>query len=152
MEIVIGPEVGISYQTEKSSSVSVYPPPHPTLQLSTFVLWIKYTHKWQKDMNHSITQYHRPQYRWWYFCFQPVHMADFSQVKSIQTTSQDGRGILQIRIAGAVDPLTITSSPSEVEDMADLIDGYCRLVHDINTSLWTRKGEPANRSPVCLCR
>ncbi|XP_062622322.1 focal adhesion kinase 1-like isoform X3 [Saccostrea cucullata] len=89
MEIVIGPEVGISYQTEKSSS--------------------------------------------------PVHMADFSQVKSIQTTTQDGRGILQIKIAGAVDPLTITSSPSEVEDMADLIDGYCRLVHDISTSLWTRK-------------
>ncbi|XP_056017627.1 focal adhesion kinase 1-like isoform X4 [Ostrea edulis] len=89
MEIVIGPEVGISYQTEKSSS--------------------------------------------------PVHMADFSQVKSIQTTTFDGRGILQIRIAGAVDPLTITSSPSEVEDMADLIDGYCRLVHDISTSLWTRK-------------
>lgn len=73
-------------------------------------------------------------------CFQPVHMADFSQVKSIQTTTQEDRGILQIRIAGAVDPLTITSSPSEVEDMADLIDGYCRLVHDINTSLWTRKG------------
>lgn len=72
--------------------------------------------------------------------FQPVHMADFSQVKSIQTTTQEDRGILQIRIAGAVDPLTITSSPSEVEDMADLIDGYCRLVHDINTSLWTRKG------------
>jgi focal adhesion kinase 1 len=67
-------------------------------------------------------------------------MADFSQVKSIQTTTFDGRGILQIKIAGAVDPLTITSSPSEVEDMADLIDGYCRLVHDINTSLWTRKG------------
>ncbi|XP_078319037.1 focal adhesion kinase 1-like isoform X5 [Crassostrea virginica] len=97
MEIVIGPEVGISYQTEKSSS--------------------------------------------------PVHMADFSQVKSIQTTSQDGRGILQIRIAGAVDPLTITSSPSEVEDMADLIDGYCRLVHDINTSLWTRKGDSIPRTP-----
>lgn len=100
-------------------------------------------------MIHSVTQYCRPQFRWWSFCFQPVHMADFSQVKSIQTTSQDGRGILQIRIAGAVDPLTITSSPSEVEDMADLIDGYCRLVHDINTSLWTRKGEPANS---CLCR
>nr|XP_011413792.2 focal adhesion kinase 1 isoform X9 [Crassostrea gigas] len=97
MEIVIGPEVGISYQTEKSSS--------------------------------------------------PVHMADFSQVKSIQTTTQEDRGILQIRIAGAVDPLTITSSPSEVEDMADLIDGYCRLVHDINTSLWTRKGDSIPRTP-----
>ncbi|XP_056017629.1 focal adhesion kinase 1-like isoform X6 [Ostrea edulis] len=97
MEIVIGPEVGISYQTEKSSS--------------------------------------------------PVHMADFSQVKSIQTTTFDGRGILQIRIAGAVDPLTITSSPSEVEDMADLIDGYCRLVHDISTSLWTRKGDSIPRTP-----
>lgn len=121
MEIVIGPEVGISYQTEKSSSVS-----SPGLDLIECFLLGNYP-----NSPSSLICLH---------VFQPVHMADFSQVKSIQTTTQEDRGILQIRIAGAVDPLTITSSPSEVEDMADLIDGYCRLVHDINTSLWTRKG------------
>ena len=69
-------------------------------------------------------------------------MADFSQVKSIQTSSSpDGKGALQIRIAGANEPLTIIcASVNDAEDMADLIDGYCRLVHNVKTSLWTRKG------------
>ncbi|KAK3091583.1 hypothetical protein FSP39_020953 [Pinctada imbricata] len=90
MEIVIGPDVGISYLTEKASS--------------------------------------------------PVHMADFSQVQSIQTIAFDNKGVLQIKIAGATEPLTITcASTAEAEDMADLIDGYCRLVHDVQNSLWTRK-------------
>ena len=75
-------------------------------------------------------------------CFQPVHMADFSQVQTIQTIAFDNKGVLQIKIAGATEPLTITcASTAEAEDMADLIDGYCRLVHDVQNSLWTRKGQ-----------
>ena len=74
--------------------------------------------------------------------FQPTHMADFSQVQAIQTVSlDDGKGVLQLRIAGASEPLTITcASITEAEDMADLIDGYCRLVHDFQGSFWTKKG------------
>ena len=69
-------------------------------------------------------------------------MADFSQVQSIQTIKlDDGKGVLELRIAGANEPLTITcSSLSEAEDMADLIDGYCRLVHDFQGTFWTKKG------------
>ncbi|KAL3867719.1 hypothetical protein ACJMK2_040583 [Sinanodonta woodiana] len=93
MELVIGPDVGISYLTEKAST--------------------------------------------------PTHMADFSQVQAIQTLKlEDGKGVLQLRIAGASEPLTITcASLSEAEDMADLIDGYCRLVHDCQGSFWSKKGE-----------
>lgn len=99
MELVIGPDVGISYLTEKASS--------------------------------------------------PTHMADFSQVQSIQTLRlDDGKGVLQLRIAGASEPLTITcASLAEAEDMADLIDGYCRLVHDIQVSFWTKKEETVPPSP-----
>ena len=70
-------------------------------------------------------------------------MADFSQVQSIQTLSlDDGKGVLQLRIAGAAEPLTITCATlTEAEDMADLIDGYCRLVHDLQGSFWTKKGK-----------
>ncbi|XP_048256196.1 focal adhesion kinase 1-like isoform X4 [Haliotis rufescens] len=91
VDIVIGPDVGISYLTEKASS--------------------------------------------------PTHMADFAQVQSIQTVgSEDGKGILQLKIAGANEPLMITCAMlQDAEDVADLIDGYCRLVHDMNDSLWTRK-------------
>lgn len=79
--------------------------------------------------------------------FQPTHMADFSQVQSIQTLSlDDGKGVLELRIAGANEPLTITcSSLAEAEDMADLIDGYCRLVHDFQGSFWTKKGMNQSR-------
>ncbi|ESO92503.1 hypothetical protein LOTGIDRAFT_120690 [Lottia gigantea] len=91
VEIVVGPECGISYLTEKASS--------------------------------------------------PTHMADFAQVQSIQTVgSEDGKGILQLKIAGANEPLMITCVTLDIaEDMADLIDGYCRLVHDMQGSLWSRK-------------
>jgi len=68
-------------------------------------------------------------------------MADFSQVQSITTTGIDNKGFLQIKIAGATEPLTITcASLDDAEDMANLIDGYCRLVNNVSTSLWSRKG------------
>nr|KAG5701159.1 hypothetical protein BaRGS_023268 [Batillaria attramentaria] len=99
VEIVIGPDVGISYLTGKASS--------------------------------------------------PTHMAEFAQVQSIQTvTGDDGKGILQLKIAGATEPLTITCSCLDhAEDMADLIDGYCRLVHDMQKTLWSRKDEAIPRLP-----
>ena len=70
-------------------------------------------------------------------------MAEFAQVQSIQTVAgDDGKGILQLKIAGATEPLTVTcASLDTAEDMADLIDGYCRLVHDMAKTLWSRKGE-----------
>lgn len=74
---------------------------------------------------------------------QPTHMAEFAQVQSIYTVSgDDGKGLLQLKIAGAAEPLTITCSCLDIaEDMADLIDGYCRFVHDVQKTLWTRKGK-----------
>ncbi|GFS03507.1 focal adhesion kinase 1 [Elysia marginata] len=99
VEIVIGPDVGISYLTEKAST--------------------------------------------------PTHMADFVQVQSIQTaTGDDGKGIVQLKIVGAAEPLTITCKAlEEVEDMAGLIDGYCRLVHDMQGTLWTRRDDAIPRTP-----
>ena len=77
-------------------------------------------------------------------------MADFVQVQSIQTvSSQDGKGILQLKIAGSSEPLMITCSSLDMaEDMADLIDGYCRLVHDVSDSLWSRKGKYTLQSNI----
>ena len=75
-------------------------------------------------------------------------MADFHQVQSIHTVASDSdlKGLLQLKIAGASEPLAITCpSLSAAEDMADLIDGYCRLVNSGNNSCWNRKGE----QPMC---
>ena len=75
--------------------------------------------------------------------FQPTHMAEFAQVQSIQTVAgEDNKGILQLKIAGATEPLTVVcTSLDTAEDMADLIDGYCRLVHDMTKTLWSKKGK-----------
>ena len=70
-------------------------------------------------------------------------MADFSHIQSLQTVVGEGVGkaVLQLRVAGSAELLTITCpSLSVAENMADLVDGYCRLVNNSSTSIWNRKG------------
>ncbi len=91
--------------------------------------------------------------------FQATHMADFSHIQSIQTVLQtpsspsssssqqtesdpSSKACLQIKVAGSSELLTVTCpSLAMAENMADLIDGYCRVVNDSANSLWTRRGE-----------
>ncbi|KAM9838708.1 protein tyrosine kinase 2aa isoform 1-T1 [Aulostomus maculatus] len=62
----------------------------------------------------------------------PTHLANFTQVQSIQYSSmeeKDRKGMLQLNVAGAAEPLTVTTaSLTMAENLADLIDGYCRLI------------------------
>uniref|UniRef100_A0A4W6CCC2 Focal adhesion kinase 1 n=1 Tax=Lates calcarifer TaxID=8187 RepID=A0A4W6CCC2_LATCA len=62
----------------------------------------------------------------------PTHLANFNQVQSIQYSAleeKDRKGMLQLNVAGAPEPLTVTTaSLTTAENMADLIDGYCRFV------------------------
>ena len=87
-------------------------------------------------------------------------MADFSHIQSIQTIlsqpptnacdavstsnfvgTNNSKASLQLRVAGSSELLTITCPSLDVaESMADLIDGYCRLVNQASTSIWHRKG------------
>jgi len=78
---------------------------------------------------------------------QPTHMADFSHIQAVQTVvgeAGQGKSVLQLRVAGSAELLTITCpSMAEAENMADLVDGYCRLVNQSSTSIWSRKdGQP----------
>uniref|UniRef100_A0A672ZUG9 non-specific protein-tyrosine kinase n=1 Tax=Sphaeramia orbicularis TaxID=375764 RepID=A0A672ZUG9_9TELE len=61
--------------------------------------------------------------------FQPMCLAAFAQVRSISCSAEkDGRALLTVHIEGAQQPLSVsTSSLAVAENMADLIDGYCRL-------------------------
>nr|XP_031829306.1 focal adhesion kinase 1 isoform X3 [Nomia melanderi] len=75
----------------------------------------------------------------------PTRMAEFSQIQSIQTLVSDckehAKACIKLRVAGAAETLSITcSSLDQAESLADLIDGYCRVVTGSNTSLWNRKG------------
>uniref|UniRef100_A0A9J8AKG0 non-specific protein-tyrosine kinase n=1 Tax=Cyprinus carpio carpio TaxID=630221 RepID=A0A9J8AKG0_CYPCA len=67
----------------------------------------------------------------------PVCLATFAQIRSIKCTPQnDGKTLLHIDIEGAKQPLSISiASLAIAENMADLIDGYCRLEHGKETTL-----------------
>ncbi|XP_074643647.1 focal adhesion kinase 1-like [Tubulanus polymorphus] len=100
VDLVIGPNVGISYMTEKASTTT--------------------------------------------------HMADFSQVLAIQTSSGETKsdGIVQLKIAGIAEPLSIACSTLQMaEDIANLVDGYCHFFHNEKTCLWKRKGDTLPRTP-----
>uniref|UniRef100_A0A3B4BF21 FERM domain-containing protein n=1 Tax=Periophthalmus magnuspinnatus TaxID=409849 RepID=A0A3B4BF21_9GOBI len=78
----------------------------------------------------------------------PTHLANFNQVQSIQYSpleEKDRKGMLQLNVAGAPEPLTVTTALlTTAENMADLIDGYCRLVSSVSHSFIIRvhKGKP----------
>ncbi|XP_011647332.1 uncharacterized protein LOC105433628 [Pogonomyrmex barbatus] len=86
----------------------------------------------------------------------PTRMAEFSQIQSIQTLVSDckehAKACIKLRVAGATETLSITcSSLDQAESLADLIDGYCRLVTGSNTSLWNRKAGSWKNYP-CPCK
>uniref|UniRef100_A0A8C3SA62 Protein-tyrosine kinase 2-beta n=1 Tax=Chelydra serpentina TaxID=8475 RepID=A0A8C3SA62_CHESE len=70
----------------------------------------------------------------------PTCLAEFKQIKSIRCCSvEEGRAMVQLTLTGTPQSLAIkTSSLAEAENMADLIDGYCRLQGDQELSLIVR--------------
>eukprot|EP00096_Caligus_rogercresseyi_P011337 TRINITY_DN4430_c0_g1_i1.p1 TRINITY_DN4430_c0_g1~~TRINITY_DN4430_c0_g1_i1.p1 ORF type:complete len:998 (-),score=345.77 TRINITY_DN4430_c0_g1_i1:144-3137(-) len=91
-----------------------------------------------------------------------THMADFSHIKSIRTILparggepdyRTGKPVLQLDVAGSADLLSITCPSVQVaENMADLIDGYCRIVNQSKTSIWIRKNSDSLDSEFSTCR
>ncbi|XP_059055965.1 uncharacterized protein LOC131849853 [Achroia grisella] len=86
-------------------------------------------------------------------------IASFSDIVAVQTLKSNctqqsqtqsgscGKAALQLRVKGATETLTITCSNVEAaESLADLVDGYCRLVTDSQTSLWNRTTEMSSSS------
>uniref|UniRef100_A0A8D2PX58 non-specific protein-tyrosine kinase n=1 Tax=Zosterops lateralis melanops TaxID=1220523 RepID=A0A8D2PX58_ZOSLA len=59
----------------------------------------------------------------------PTCLAEFRDIQSIRCSgAEDGQALLQLGLSGTPPSLSIkTSSLAEAENMADLIDGYCRL-------------------------
>ncbi|XP_047540464.1 focal adhesion kinase 1 isoform X1 [Vanessa atalanta] len=75
-----------------------------------------------------------------------------TQQSQTQTNSSCGKAALQLRVKGATETLTITCSSVEAaESLADLVDGYCRLVTDSQTSLWNRT-TTVWKSLNCQCK
>ncbi|TSK58082.1 Protein-tyrosine kinase 2-beta [Bagarius yarrelli] len=66
-------------------------------------------------------------------------LAEFKQIRSIKCTAQSDKALLDIDIKGAKQPLSINvPTLAMAENMADLIDGYCRLENNTDSSLISR--------------
>ncbi|XP_048085952.1 protein tyrosine kinase 2aa isoform X13 [Alosa alosa] len=80
----------------------------------------------------------------------PTHLANFTQVQSIHYSCLDDKerkGMLQLNVAGAAEPLTVTTPSFPIaENMADLIDGYCRLVNGTAQSAIVRPQKEGERA------
>ncbi|XP_042209507.1 uncharacterized protein LOC121857491 isoform X2 [Homarus americanus] len=86
----------------------------------------------------------------------PNHMASFEQVQSVETLTTDcdthRKALVQLKVAGTAEALTVTCpSIASAESLADLIDGYCRLVNNTRTSLWNTKVHVWKSLP-CPCQ
>uniref|UniRef100_A0A670HYK0 non-specific protein-tyrosine kinase n=1 Tax=Podarcis muralis TaxID=64176 RepID=A0A670HYK0_PODMU len=70
----------------------------------------------------------------------PTCLAEFKHIKSIKcSAAEEGKALLQLGLTGNPQSLAIkTASLAEAENMADLIDGYCRLQGGLDTSLIVR--------------
>ncbi|KAK1171186.1 protein-tyrosine kinase 2-beta-like isoform X2 [Acipenser oxyrinchus oxyrinchus] len=77
----------------------------------------------------------------------PTCLAEFHQIKSITCSALDeGKTMVHLDIAGARQPLSIkTSSLAIAENMADLIDGYCRLQSGEVSSLIVRQNKDKDK-------
>ncbi|CAL4066426.1 unnamed protein product [Meganyctiphanes norvegica] len=87
----------------------------------------------------------------------PHHMASFEQVQSVETLTTDcdthRKALVQLKVAGTAEALTVTCpSISAAESLADLIDGYCRLVNNTRTSLWNTRAHDVWKAFPCPCQ
>ncbi|XP_042566627.1 protein tyrosine kinase 2aa isoform X14 [Clupea harengus] len=80
----------------------------------------------------------------------PTHLANFTQVQTINYScleDKERKGMLQLNVAGAAEPLTVTTPSFPIaENMADLIDGYCRLVNGATQSFIVRPQKEGERA------
>nr|XP_057907017.1 protein-tyrosine kinase 2-beta-like isoform X2 [Doryrhamphus excisus] len=79
----------------------------------------------------------------------PIRLATFSQVSGITCSAEShGRALLNVHIMGTKQPLSVsTASLAVAENMANLIDGYCRLEGVSEGSLISRPSKVRLKLP-----
>ncbi|XP_072390034.1 focal adhesion kinase 1 isoform X2 [Diabrotica undecimpunctata] len=80
------------------------------------------------------------------------NIADFKQIQAIQTLVSDceehPKATLQLKVGGTLEVLFFTCANIDIaESLADLIDGYCRIHHNSQISVWNSK-DSKDAAPV----
>ncbi|XP_050510356.1 focal adhesion kinase 1 isoform X5 [Diabrotica virgifera virgifera] len=84
------------------------------------------------------------------------NIADFKQIQAIQTLVSDceehPKATLQLKVGGTLEVLFFTCANIDIaESLADLIDGYCRIHHNSQISVWNNKATVWKQFP-CPCK
>ncbi|XP_072390037.1 focal adhesion kinase 1 isoform X5 [Diabrotica undecimpunctata] len=84
------------------------------------------------------------------------NIADFKQIQAIQTLVSDceehPKATLQLKVGGTLEVLFFTCANIDIaESLADLIDGYCRIHHNSQISVWNSKATVWKQFP-CPCK
>lgn len=67
----------------------------------------------------------------------PLANKKLDQKKTTTCSCNEIKTLLKIKVAGNVEDLTISCNGLKTaENIADLVDGYCRIVNNTETSLW----------------
>ncbi|XP_046437098.1 focal adhesion kinase 1-like isoform X5 [Daphnia pulex] len=108
VELIIGPDVGISYTASQAGS--------------QLILVADFSHVSQVETLMS------------------ADCESHNNVQRIVGGVSSNKAVVQIKVAGSQEPLLITCSSIEMaENIADLVDRYCRLVNGTNLSLWNKR-------------
>lgn len=84
-------------------------------------------------------------------CFNKI-----SDDSSMQCSCNEIKTLLKIKVVGNLDDLTIScSGVNTADNIADLVDGYCRLVNNTEISYWdrtqTQQSEVFEKSSAMKC-
>ena len=111
MELLIGPDVGISYTAQAASQLILVADFSHVSQVETLLAPTTSSSSAEMESPH-----HHPQ-------------------------RNGSKAVIQIKVAGALEPLLITCASIDMaESIADLIDRYCRLINGTHLSLWNKRG------------
>ncbi|OWA51620.1 Focal adhesion kinase 1 [Hypsibius exemplaris] len=82
----------------------------------------------------------------------PKQLARLQDIMNIRTSSEGPtRFIIQIRVEGNDEMLTLTcASAADSEDIADLINGYCKLETGTQRDIWSRENRESRRPSIIL--
>ncbi|XP_057377626.1 focal adhesion kinase 1-like isoform X2 [Daphnia carinata] len=113
VELIIGPDVGISYTASQAGS--------------QLILVADFSHVAQVETLMSAD-------------------CESHNVQRMVGGLSNNKAVVHIKVAGSQEPLLITCTSIETaENIADLVDRYCRLVNGTNLSLWNKR-DLVNRS------
>ncbi|XP_031627425.1 focal adhesion kinase 1 isoform X6 [Contarinia nasturtii] len=133
VNLVIGPHVGISYITHPQASPIRVTNFENIEKISTSMIQMSCTEQKKSDELHKINSNNG----------QGANGQTLDDQNTISCSCNEIKTLLKIKVKGHSDDLAITCNGVKTADsIADLVDGYCRIMKNTKISLWNRSSIP----------